>query len=160
MTGAPCWPTAQSTYDKARVYERVTPKQTDTDAVAANHLLTKKTAIARLASDVDAILGVLTSEDGQRTEQTRIVVTYGCPSEEHSIEVRKSPFAATVSLGKKSTYTAFDSRVDIWIHGAPADKIVYKMGKVICRTNPLDTRTRIFAAAPDHLFFDAGFGKQ
>jgi hypothetical protein len=148
IVGAPCWPTEARVYELARVCERIGEGKAG-ELVAVGHglHLTEKTAKQRLAADVSSLKAMLSGDDD--TTMTRIVVTYGCPSDTLDSTAEKRGilcryFKGTVSLGDASVYRFFSDRVDHWIYGASGNRPVQKIGRTEYRTNHYDCEQKAF----------------
>ena len=134
VLGAPCWPVGDCTvYKEARVYEPVSNIETLSGSSLEKArmgivndclYLGKQTAEKRLKRDVATLVVALREVEAVRAEETRIVVTYGCPDEQLSTEIKhNNPFRGTVALGSPAFYTYFGRHVDWWIHGAAGDSV-------------------------------------
>lgn len=135
ILGAPCWPAdTQTPYAAASVYEMTPDLSTPMLAVGEGHLLTVATARQRLGRDVAAILGELRDNEATRSQETRILVTYGCPADALTDE-SPSPFSAVTSMGTANMYQYYYAHVDQWIYGARGTRTVSTMGPIICRSN-------------------------
>jgi len=144
VVGAPCWPADREAYDNARVYQRQEPWQSDKEAVMEGQIMSGERAALRLAGDLAQIRAILDKDHPGRSQETRVIVTYSCPSAIYAANRSKSPFAACISLGTRVDYKYYEERVDHWIHGAPAKDPVYTMGNITCRHNMYQAGLRRF----------------
>ena len=162
FVGAPCWPSSDAgdIYKCAAVYELPDKYKTDLDAklgpgvateseyydawvgdikiaMANRCYLGEATARTRLNNDIATIVSALrTLPFHFRQQETRIVVTYGCPDQQlfcdHDSDSRApmDQFRGVFALPKQ-LYDYLDGQVDWWIVGATCDKPRARMGKNI-----------------------------
>ncbi len=165
--GAPCWPTDPEIYKEARVYESTRGPgreplsgsalvKAQVDVIDKKQYVGKSAAEKRLRQDVAVLIVALREVEKKREQETRIVVTYGCPDEQLSTSVKHNdPFRGAVTLGSPPVYTYLAQQVDYWIHGAKGDDFRSSISTVI-GADRIITLNNVYTAI-NHLNGD-GFG--
>ncbi len=98
----------------------------------------KTAACRRLKQDVAVLVTALVHAEQKRAQETRIVVTYGCPDDQLATTVKHNdPFRGVAHLGGQPVYKYLEGHVDYWIYGAKGDDFRSSMcnGKIVTLSN-------------------------
>lgn len=149
IAGAPMWPS--ESVEEASIFEEIsTPSEPAStrkhrlgeayNAVLNGIRLRKSMVKWRLHRDVANVRMTFDGRAIARHQETRIVVSYGCPSELLATDEPRPgmvPYRGSISLGSKEIYDELDREIDVWIYGSNGNinSSVAKMGNIVCYRN-------------------------
>ena len=160
IIGAPLWPVDPHIYRTSRIYECTPEHPTPKAAIMFASFMTEVTANKRRDRDVAALLSHLRSPR-ETPDETRIVVTYGCPYEELALKAAAeiTTYFCTVPIGGgKGMNDVIQGNgedgkglgVDHWLVGGHMDgpPFIRKVGNILFHNNRYDSsRGRFYVDA-------------